>query len=992
MEKALKNDSKVSLVLALADADTSPQAYESLFQAISKSKTDVECLLLDNAANAGRIARLKTDKSFADLLAKGRLKLLEAEGPLGSRYARALAEAEGSVTLLVEKAAGLNVQALLSWVSSNKRSVKAGSLMVGSHGMKSTGAKAGRPLTEKLYHAFVRFLTPLDLRDTGSGVMAVRTESAAAFFQNQLAVGHTHLEILHLAACSGIPMDEFALGSDKRTGTKGLFHILLFPFTAVLLRWRYFIPGAFHEMKQPGSSMVSSNHPLYRMIFFILVIGATIAMPYLSQDFGMTWDEKQHNDYSQLAYNWFATFGEDSSAIIDAKSNADFIRQCYRFYGEQSNVISAIVYNVFDLPPFETRHFIISLYGLLGLICIGMAAKELGGWRAGIIAVLFTFFNPGWLGNSMNNPTDIPLATGFAFSLYFFIKVLKRLPRPKQSHLVWLGIGIGIGIAARIGAFLLIAYFALFLGVNWLSKIREKNVNAGKLIWPYARVFLTVAALAYFFGILLWPYALTGPLTKPFEAFVKASDNTSFYTNNTELFDGKRLFMREQAPWYYVIKFLSFGNPLYLLLGFLLPVVLFRWLKEKIGAGFLAMLFFMVVFPVVYAEYANLNYYNGWRHYLFVLPGWIVLAAVSFNYLLGSGNKALRFGSLAVLVALFVKPLAWIVQNHPNEYVYFNELIGGTKGAYGKYELDYYSNSCREAGEWIAEREKGKKVVVAINNEPLTASYYARQISPEIEFQWVREYEEDKTRWDYMILTTRTFSSNELLNGSFPPKGTVHTIDVEGVPIAAIIKRQNYFMPDGYDAMRAQKYDSAIYFFSKAASWDDRSEEAHRMLGFAYLNAGRFDEAEQSLSKAIEIYPENFSAYSNKALLYFSKRDFARCIAYADTAVKFKENTTEAYYYAALSYLNQNQAYPAIDRLEKALQHGGQIPEFYYYLGKAYDMINNAEKSAAAYEACLSVNRNFVQAWGDLANAYSKLGMTQQAEQAMQQYRQMGGQ
>lgn len=991
MDKTTKNESRISIILSAGNLENNFSTFESLFSSISKSKSDLECVIVDPAEGDKNTAKLQADRSFADLQAKGRARVVKANGSLGALYAAGLNEAEGAISLLVENAAQVNIASLASWVSANKKSIRNQEFFVGSYGVKNAANKApARPWTEKLYNSAIRFLTPLNLRDHNAGVLAVRTEGAVTAFGNQLAAGRNHLEILHLAACSDITLNESALGADKKTASKGLGDILLAPFTAIALRWRYFVPGALHEMKAKPS-LVSSNHPLYRLIFFALVILATVMMPLLSRDFGMTWDEKQHNEYSQVAYTWFASFGEDTAAIVESKSNSDYIRQAYRYYGEQSNIVAAIIYNVFDLPVFETRHFIISLYGLLGLICIGMAAKELGGWRAGIIGVLFTFFNPGWLGNSMNNPTDIPFATGFAFSLYFFIKVLKGLPKPKPAHLVWLGIGIGIGIASRVGAFLLIAYLALFLGVNWLSKFRDKDIKPGKLILPYAKIFLTVAVLGYIFGILLWPYALISPFKNPFVAFAKASDNTSFYTNNTELFDGMRLFMREQAPWYYVIRFLSIGNPVYLLLGLFIPVALFKWMKERIHYGFIVLLLFMVIFPVAYAEYANLNYYNGWRHYLFVLPGWIVLSAVSFEFLIGNKNNIVRYASLVVLLVLFAKPTAWIIKNHPNEYVYFNEIAGGMKGAYGKYELDYYSNSCREAGEWIARQEPNKKVLVAINNEPLTASYYAQQINPKMEFMWVREYEEYRPEWDYLILTTRTFSGKELLNGSFPPKGTVYTVDVDGVPIAAVVKRENDYMPMGYRTMREQKLDSAIYYFGKAAEWDPKNEETHRMLGLVLLQSNRFAESEKELDKAIEIYPENFSAYSNKALLYFTQRNYNKCIEFAEMAVKFKENVTESYYYAALSYLNLNQPYPAIDKLEKALMHGGQIPEFYYYLGKAYDAINNPEKSAAAYEACLSLNKNFVQAWADLSRAYSELGMEQQAQAAMQQYQQAGG-
>ena len=38
-----------------------------------------------------------------------------------------------------------------------------------------------------------------------------------------------------------------------------------------------------------------------------------------------------------------------------------------------------------------------------------------------------------------------------------------------------------------------------------------------------------------------------------------------------------------------------------------------------------------------------------------------------------------------------------MVYLHPYEYVYFNQLIGGTRGAEERFETDYWATSYREA-------------------------------------------------------------------------------------------------------------------------------------------------------------------------------------------------------------------------------------------------------------------------------------------------------
>lgn len=989
-------ESRISIIVAVRNIEKSISVYETLLSVINKSKSDLECIIVDNASTDSTKSKIESDKSYTELSARSKVKIIRTDKKvsLGNAYSIALKEANGTNSILIEDPSTVNTGNVISWVSSNKKNIKENQLSVGSYGLRASVNKDQGSVkwTKKLYNATVRFWTPIDLRDNTSGVIALRTLDAIIAFDTVLHTAENHLEILHLASCNGISLSEFAINSDKKTPSKGISDLLLMPFTAFMLRWRYFINASLHEMKLPEKiSAGNGNNPIYRLVFFGLVLIASFSMPYLSQDFGMTWDEKQHNDYSQLSYKWLTTFGDDSAAVAEPKGNADFIRQAYRFYGEQCNVVAAIVYNTFDLPPFETRHVIISLYGLLGLIFISLSAKELAGWRAAIIALLFTLFNPGWFGNSMNNPTDIPFATGFAVSLYFMIKILKALPKPKFSHLVWLAIGIGIGIGSRVGAVLIIAYFGLFLGVSWLMLNRQKANNAFKLIVPYAKIFLIVGILGYILGIILWPYALLNPFKNPILALTKASEN-AFYTNNVEIFEGRRLYMLTQTPWYYVIKFLSIGNPLYLLLGFALSIITLKWLKDKIGIGYILMLIFMIVFPLAYAEFSHINHYNGWRHYLFILPPWIALSAVTFDFLIGSKNRILQYGSLLILLVLFAKPTYWMIKNHPNEYVYFNELVGGINGAYGNYETDYYSNSCRAAGEWLAKHEPGKKLVVAINNEQLTASYYAHKINPNLEFMWVREYEEQKPMWDYMILTSRTFSKNELLNGSFPPKGTVYAVMADDVPLAVVVKRENYFMPLGYKAFEAHNADSAIYYFTEAVKYAPKDEEANRMLGQTYLNKLSLDTAEKYFDKAIEIYPENFSAWSNKGMVYLNRKQYDKAIELFKKATTFKRNLTESYYYESVCYFQKNDYASAITPLEAALKNNGQIPEVYYNLGIAYLNTGNYNKAEEALSGALTLNPKMGNAYYALAQTYQKLNKQAESNYCMQKYRELGGQ
>ena len=980
-----KSDSRLSIILPL-QGNAKAASYEQILNSFSKGKTDVDCVFI-NSSNQKFIEELQQNTAYQDLVQKHRLHVAK-------NLTEAFALAGGATSLVVENVVTTNISAVISVAQTKRKKMLNNTFYFGSYSLKESANKNGllQKLGNSLYNNFVRFVSTSNVNDNQSGVIIVNTAFAHQTFETKLSTANNYFEIANQVGAHKINSEDIALTADKNSPSGSLLSILALPFISLFLSFKFFVLSALNEIKTKVQPENKGDAPIFRMIFYVLVLGFCVVYPLLSQQYGMTWDEKQHDEYSKVAYNWVMSFGEDTTALSEPTGNQDYVRQIFRHYGEHINLISAIIYNTFDTDPYDTRHFIISLYGLFGLICIGLTVKTLTSWRGAIIALLFVGLNPSWMGFSMNNPTDIPFAAGFAVSGYFMVRILQNMPHPKRKHITWLGIGIGIGIGSRVGAILIIAYMAMFLGIQWLWYcIKNKKGIFSEGFLTYLNTVLSVAGLGYLFGISLWPYALSNPFKNVFIAFKKSSEN-AFYANNTELFEGTRMYMLTEAPGYYVVKFLSIGNPIYLLAGIGLTALLLNWLRKYVNIGYLLMFIFMMAFPVAWAEYTDLNYYNGWRHYLFVLPSMVVLSALSYEFLLHSfKNKLIQIGVVIVLGLAFTKPLVWMVKNHPNQYVYFNEFVGGINGAYGNYETDYYSNSCREAAEWIAQQEPNKKVLIGINNEPLTASYYGHRINPNLDFFWVREYEEFKPRWDYLILTSRTYSKNELLNGAFPPKGTVHIIKADDAPLCVIVKRENNYMPDGYEALARRSADTAIMHFQKAVEYDPMNEEAHRMLGTAYLFNNRFTDAETALKKSIEIYPENYSGYSMLGQVWYTQQKPDSALPYLDKALFYKRNVTEAYFYAGQCMLQKNDFAKAADYFENGVKNNGNIPEMFEGLGLAYLNMANYSMAEGALNNALAMNPNYARAYYYLAQVYQRTNEKAKADECIRRYQSLAG-
>jgi hypothetical protein len=116
------------------------------------------------------------------------------------------------------------------------------------------------------------------------------------------------------------------------------------------------------------------------------------------------------------------------------------------------------------------------------------------------------------------------------------------------------------------------------------------------------------------------------------------------------------------------------------------------------GAFFL--LGFAAAFPVAVAVASRACVYNGMRHVLFVVPVIACASGIAFVKAIGWLS---RYGAplRAVLVAAGlgygIYHVSVMIRLHPYEYIYYNRIVGGPAGAFGRYETDYWGNAYSEA-------------------------------------------------------------------------------------------------------------------------------------------------------------------------------------------------------------------------------------------------------------------------------------------------------
>ena len=187
----------------------------------------------------------------------------------------------------------------------------------------------------------------------------------------------------------------------------------------------------------------------------------------------------------------------------------------------------------------------------------------------------------------------------------------------------------------------------------------------------------------------------------------------------------------------------------------------------------LAILWFLL--PLVAAIITHPYIYDNFRHVFFTLPPIFLIAGLGIEIIFNKISKPL-FQYL--LLCLFILPgIIGGVKLHPYEYIYYNQFIGGTEGAFRQYEMDYWGTALRETAEFVNENiEKDAKIVVW---GPATVLWrYAR---PDLNIYDFRQEELPNENF-YVVISSRV--NRDLL--VYPDVLPIYILEKNGAVLAVL--------------------------------------------------------------------------------------------------------------------------------------------------------------------------------------------------------------
>jgi hypothetical protein len=255
---------------------------------------------------------------------------------------------------------------------------------------------------------------------------------------------------------------------------------------------------------------------------------------------------------------------------------------------------------------------------------------------------------------------------------------------------------------------------AVLLGIA--TSIRQFGIFAGGLVSLYwvhrVRMKATFPALVYWLtaGIVMyatWPFLWKDPLGRLRYSVLLAAD----FPVHTTLFRGQDVGSNA-LPWDYfpTLTGLQLSVPALLLVLLGLVVLVWKLLRASRSSAPIGTLSLWLAVPTLALVLRALPAY-GIRHLLFLFPPLFVLAGLGIEVVMRrlrpTWAQSLAFG------AVILPGILGIVRLHPYESIYFNELAGGVSGADGKYELDRWCLSYREATEAV-NRLAGPQAIVGV--------------------------------------------------------------------------------------------------------------------------------------------------------------------------------------------------------------------------------------------------------------------------------------
>jgi hypothetical protein len=436
-----------------------------------------------------------------------------------------------------------------------------------------------------------------------------------------------------------------------------------------------------------------------RLAFFVVLSLFLFLNLLTMSDYGLTWDEPTQQLIGQAGLD----------RILGRNPGADFMSQDLIYYGpffEISNLLFGKELQKLGVNPIEANHVLILLTAALGIYFFFCLAGLMFGERIALIASVALALWPRFLAHAHYNSKDIPMLAGVMAILFF---LYSGFSRHKFTHIVWAGLAFGLTMATRLDALFVLPIFFLPYVFHqiWESKLgqlqgwrMELKRDLFKLI-----VFLAIGAAVLF---VAWP-GLWGNPNLFFQAI-------RFFFHHH--WPGRVLYFGEfytasTLPWHYSLFYLTAVVPIAVLVLAMIGAWLLAFRRRRKSDCILpaSLVFTWLLLRLAVDCFPGVVRYDGSRHFMFVFPALMLLAALGFDVFwqkLWGKTWQQRMAAIAVAAGLFISLAAEMIVVYPFGDSYFNEAVRARYPAHleANFELDNWGSSLQPGIDWLNRNAK----------------------------------------------------------------------------------------------------------------------------------------------------------------------------------------------------------------------------------------------------------------------------------------------
>ena len=539
----------------------------------------------------------------------------------------------------------------------------------------------------------------------------------------------------------------------------------------------------------PGHSVSMSGAPRrfrfsigpidqYDLAFALVIVALFVLVGATFREYAVSNDEGLQHHYGELIVAYYKSGFADKS-VFDYGN--------LYLYGGLFDIVAVLLAHALPFDPYDIRHVMCAVAGIGGVAATWATARMIAGPRAGLLAGLALALCGVWYGGMFNHTKDVPFASAMMGATFFLLRVVRGLPDSRRRDILWFGILLGAALGLRATGLLMVCYAVALIGLqSWSLRQQDwrrfARVSARSLLH-----FVPAFAVGYVIMIASWPWASLAFFNPARAIFAFAHFH---YPIQTVI--AGHVYSMSDVPRWYEPDYLAIKLPLFVLLGVAAALVTAALAAVRRGdhpaanasLQDIGLLLFAVAFPLACQVIGHGPADTGMRHFLFVVPPLAALAGIGLHACLSAveaKGHALGFVALAAVATIFVWDAAILVRLHPYEYLFYNSLVGGLKGASRRYVMDYWVNIMPAAvNDLETYLDQADTPAYPIRQPRYTVAVCGERVSFENEADPRLRYTPDWDHADFFIAPTH-MNCDRVLRGKI-----VNVIERVGVPIGVV--------------------------------------------------------------------------------------------------------------------------------------------------------------------------------------------------------------